>query len=332
MRADRLISIILLLKQHGVVSAGRLAHELVVSRRTIYRDIDALCGAGIPIYTEYGAKGGFALTNDYTTDLTGLNTDELLSLLLLDNTSVVSRLGLGQTLSSALRKLTSALPATQREKVEWYRQRVFIDSEKQREKLSSRDTRSEILSTLQDAVFHGKMVELKIAWPRPDQGGIYLISPIGIVESQGSWFLAAGLEDFIRIYPLNFISEATITDRTFVRPESFDLPAFWAKWKDGMNRSKPKFSVKLAISPEIAKDLDSWVSEKVLPLANDLLQRDDGKIVMDVTFPSLFSARSYALTHGSAVEVLGSEELRRTIVDFAAQTKAIYHHNLKASP
>jgi len=324
-RADRLISIILLLKKHEVISACKLARELDVSPRTIYRDIDALCKSGVPIYAEYGAKGGFALMDTYNTDLTGLHTDEILSLLLLDNSPILSSLGLGQPLSSALRKLTASLPDGQMKMVDWHRQRVIIDSD------SNSDTSLSpggILFALHDSVLHEKMVVIRIEWPRPDQGGTYLVSPVGIVASMDEWYLAAIVGTFIRVYPLRFIAGVEVTDRAFQRPNSFDLPAFWAKWKDGMNRSRPKFVVTVAVSPEIVRMIDSEVEEDVLKMVGRspvrVPEREDGKLIMDVTFGSLISARSFALIHGNAVEVLNPIELRKSIADFASQTSMIY--------
>jgi predicted DNA-binding transcriptional regulator YafY len=61
MRADRLLSMLLLLQSHERMTAELLADKLDVSKRTVYRDIDALCYSGIPIYTQPGTQGGVFL-------------------------------------------------------------------------------------------------------------------------------------------------------------------------------------------------------------------------------------------------------------------------------
>lgn len=83
MRADRLLSVLLQLQTHGRMSAKKLAEELEVSERTIYRDIEALSSSGVPIYGEPGPNGGYALLDNYRTRLTGLTDKEVRVLFML---------------------------------------------------------------------------------------------------------------------------------------------------------------------------------------------------------------------------------------------------------
>ena len=82
MRASRLLSILILLQLRGRLTAEYLAEEFEVSVRTIYRDIDALSAAGIPVYGDSGPGGGFRLLEGYRTKLTGLDSDETEAMLL----------------------------------------------------------------------------------------------------------------------------------------------------------------------------------------------------------------------------------------------------------
>src|ERR687889_531445 len=109
MRADRLVSLVLLLRQHGRLSAAALARELEVSTRTVLRDIEALSTAGVPVYAERGRHGGFALMPGFRTELTGLNHDEALALITAGS-GRGEAFGLGSALASAMRKVVDALP------------------------------------------------------------------------------------------------------------------------------------------------------------------------------------------------------------------------------
>ena len=82
MRADRLLSIVLLLQAHQQLTSRTLAERLEVSERTIHRDMEALSGSGVPIVAERGTGGGWGLLEEYRTNLTGLTTDEIQSLFL----------------------------------------------------------------------------------------------------------------------------------------------------------------------------------------------------------------------------------------------------------
>src|SRR5689334_3632707 len=114
MRADRLLSILLLLQTHRRMTAGDLARRLEVSERTIYRDMDALSAAGVPVTMERGTGGGCLLPDGYRTNLTGLNEAEIQSLFLTAPDRLLADLGLRQAAQAALVKLLAALPALSR--------------------------------------------------------------------------------------------------------------------------------------------------------------------------------------------------------------------------
>src|SRR5687767_15431357 len=126
MRADRLVSLVLL-RQRGRLSAAALARELEVSTRTVLRDIEALSTAGVPVYAERGRYGGFALLPGFRTELTGLNHDEALALLVAGSRRGAQAFGLGSSLAAAMRKVVDALPESYRATAGDAAQRLLID-------------------------------------------------------------------------------------------------------------------------------------------------------------------------------------------------------------
>src|SRR5512146_3392971 len=114
MRADRLVSIVLLLQSHGRLTARQLARRLEVSERTVLRDMEALSGSGVPVIAERGATGGWRLMEGYQTKLTGLKPAEIQSLFLARPARLIEDLGLKQPAETAILKLEAALPESSR--------------------------------------------------------------------------------------------------------------------------------------------------------------------------------------------------------------------------
>ena len=128
MRADRLLSLMMLLQTRGQMTAEELAAELEVSKRTIYRDIDALSIAGVPVYASGGPGGGYAVLDSYRTSLTGLNENEIRALFMLTIPGPISDLGVSQQLKAAILKMTSSFSDDHYEHADYLRQRLHLDA------------------------------------------------------------------------------------------------------------------------------------------------------------------------------------------------------------
>src|SRR5262249_34475315 len=128
MRAERLLSIILLLQVRGRMTALDLSNELGVSERTIYRDLESLSLSGIAVYGDRGPGGGYALVDGYRTSLTGLTSSEASTLFLSALPQPLADLGLDKALRDALLKLMAALPSQRREQIEQERALLHLDA------------------------------------------------------------------------------------------------------------------------------------------------------------------------------------------------------------
>ncbi len=222
MRADRLLSILMLLQTHGRVTAHQLAVQLEVSERTIYRDFEALSMAGIPLYTERGPGGGCSLVDGYQTRLTGLTETEIRALFLSTVAAPSVDLGMGRALEDALLKVSAALPASSRYNVEHTRQRFYVDMTEWQvdERIST------CLATVQAAIWHDQ--KLCIYY---DEGhGLqrqYIVDPYGLVVKMRSWHLVAMLHNETRIFRVSRIASVQATGVFFTRLPDFQIATFW---------------------------------------------------------------------------------------------------------
>ncbi len=317
MRADRLISILLLLQNAERRTAAELARELEVSERTIYRDIEALCASGVPLVTQSGPGGGLSLLGRYRTNLTGMNEDELRALFMaFGPANPLEPLGAGQSLRSAMRKLSAALNTGQREEEEKVRQRFLLDGSGWRH---AQDAAPHLVA-LQRAVWDDHCLALRIQGMLPVDIEIE-IEPYGLVAKAGAWYLVGMVSGAARVYAVSSVLEIEAVGRRFERDTNFDLPGFWAVYCARIEQRQQHFAVTLRASPRVLPYLRP--SAETPPAPPDA----DGWCILRLAFESLEAARSRLLSYGGAVEVLAPEALRRSVADYAQQAATIYPEN-----
>ncbi len=156
MRADRLLSIVLLLQVHRHLTARDLAGRLEVSERTIHRDMEALSVAGIPVVAERGTNGGWSLLGEYRTNLTGLNEAEVQSLFVTRPSRLLADLNLEKAAEGKLLKLLAALPSIYRRGAEYARQRIYVDVAG----WNRAEETVPLLHVLQDAIWQERKVRM----------------------------------------------------------------------------------------------------------------------------------------------------------------------------
>src|SRR5437899_2562230 len=127
MRADRLLSALLLLQAHGRLSGHELAKRLGVSTRTVHRDMEALSAAGVPVRAQAGSHGGWALDEEWQTQGPALEEEELRALLMAQPRAIGDA-QLAAAAERALSKLKAALPVSLRERAASIQERLYVDT------------------------------------------------------------------------------------------------------------------------------------------------------------------------------------------------------------
>ncbi|MGW2200673.1 helix-turn-helix transcriptional regulator [Streptomyces sp. NPDC001774] len=228
MRADRLVSLVLLLRGRGRLTAETLARELEVSTRTVLRDIEALSAAGVPVYSERGRHGGFALLPGFRTELTGLNHDEALALLTAASGRGERVFGLGPALASARRKVVDALPESHRATASDAARRILVEPET--DLLSRRQAADEVpgatMAEVRRAVLAGHKLRIHYA----ATGGSpqwRTVDPIGLVTVRDRGYLLATRAGADRTYRLSRVLAAEALPEPAERPGGIDLDRIW---------------------------------------------------------------------------------------------------------
>ncbi len=317
MRADRLLSIIMLLQARGQMTAAQLAQELEVSKRTICRDMDVLSTAGVPVYGVPGRAGGYALLDSYRTTLTGLTEGEVRALFMLSIPAPLKDLGVGQELKAALLKLAAALPGARQDDEARVRQRIHLDSTWWFQGGESMPH----LQTIHEAVWQDRRI--RIQW-RARFGPSYpieqVVDPYGLVAKASVWYVVSAFEGHVRARRVSRLLDVHMLDERFERPAGFDLATFWQAWCAEFEASRPYYPVKARVAAQLLSDLPRVFGEQVREQIAQAGPPDaEGWITVELPFESLWAARDRLLGFGGAVEVLEPEPLRLTVIDYAQQ-------------
>ncbi len=321
MRADRLISILMLLQAHGKMTAKRLARELEVSERTIYRDMDALCFAGVPVYSDAGPQGGYALVEDYRTNLTGLTEGEARALFMLNIPAPLTDLGVGQELRAALLKLSASLPNIHRRDEEKVRQRFYLDSTWWRQT----GERVPHLSVIQQAVWENRKL-LIVYRPLFADKIERLVKPLGLVAKAGVWHLVYSRKTKLNVHRVSDLLDVNIIEETFERPLDFNLSVFWETWCASYESYLVDFTVTVRVAPDFISMLPRYFGSEIhARIAQAVSNEVDGWIELELAFESFEAARDRILGFGRGIEVLEPSALRISVLDFAEQIVALYN-------
>lgn len=317
MRASRLLTILLTLQQHRRVTAAALAERLEVSRRTIYRDVDELSAAGVPVYADRGPGGGFALLDGFRTELTGLTTAESEALMLAGVPAAAADLGLAMPASSARLKLAAALAPGTRAAAERVAGRFHLDVAD----WYRRPEPPEHLGTFARAVWEARRLWLRYdGWHGVSEA---TVEPLGLVLKAGRWYLLALKGGTERIYRIDGAREAELLEDCFERPGDFDLTNAWARSLARFEASLHRGTAKLRVHASALNRIERLGADAAEPL---LAAKPDkaGRRTAEVPIEGIAHAASLLLGFADEIEVLAPLELRDELARRAARVIALY--------
>ncbi|WP_370971180.1 helix-turn-helix transcriptional regulator [Amycolatopsis sp. cg9] len=319
MRADRLVSLVLLLRRHGRLSAAALARELEVSTRTVLRDVEALSTAGVPVYAERGRHGGFALLPGFRTELTGLNHDEALALLIAGSRRGAQAFGLGSALASAMLKVVDALPESQRDTAASVAERLLIDPETDllARRSATEEVPDEVVAEVRRAVFAGH--RLRIHYAAVDAKPKWrTVDPIGLVTVREQGYLLATRSGEDRTYRLSRIVAAEELDEPARRPDRVDLDRAWQDRSKRFRTGGDQVTVLARVAPARRAELVATALAAVESIDAD------GWLRLEVGFQDRRHAEWALWQLGVDAEVLAPQWLRTALHDRATAIATRY--------
>ncbi|MEV0636704.1 YafY family protein [Streptomyces sp. NPDC050619] len=298
MKSSRLVSILLLLQTRDRMTAAQLAEELEVSVRTVYRDVEALSAAGVPLYGDAGHAGGYRLLDGYRTRLTGLTAGEAEALFLAGAPGPAAELGLGSVLAAAQLKVRAALPPELRAHADRVSGRFHLDAPG----WYADADEAPYLPAVADAVWNNRVLHVVYRRWREPTDVERRLEPYGLVLKAGRWYVVAGPGP--RTFRVDQILQLTAMDEEFTRPDDFDLAAYWTAYQrdfhDRLNRGEAV--VRLAPGVRLTG-----------PVTLNGGTQEDGWTLVTVPIESDDRAHAEFLRLGADIEVLEPPELREKI-------------------
>ncbi len=322
-KIERLVAITLLLQARGKMTARHLAEVLGVSTRTIYRDMDALSLAHVPVSMDYGPGGGYYLPNDYRFESTFFTREEAISLML--GVAMAGNYSLfadDDDLHRALLKLEAALPEEYRADVSAARERILFDTTA----WYTRPTTTAFLVTIRSALWGARQLDIlypcgglsKAQWLRVDPYGLVYKGISRRHIRTGIWYLVAfchTCQSFCS-FRVSYIEDVRVSDEAIILQPDFDLRAYWEETRSHLDEQIPPFALTLSIAPAARSRIQGDFTV--------LREEPDGRLVVRVNLASEEAAVSYALALGTAATVVSPAQVRDTVAAAANAIAEMY--------
>jgi len=310
-RADRLVSLVLLLQARGRMTARELAGELGVSVRTVYRDLEGLGAAGVPLFAESGPGGGCELLDGYRFPLRALSPDEAEALLILGVPGVLRELGLDRAVTAAHRHIRVSAAGTGPGPAEalvhldmprWFRGREHVPH----------------LRDLAGAVREHRAAKLRYQ-RGPGDPAPRVVAPLGLVNKAGTWYLIAmAAGGRVTVFRAARITSVQILNEPVHRPPGFDLAVFWEHWSREFEASRPRLEVRLRASQRALAVFPEVFGDKAGDALGAALPPDEhGWREMTLSFEHEHAAAQRLAGFGAQVQVLSPSAVRDHLLAIA---------------
>ncbi len=315
MRADRLISILLILQREGQATAGQIALELEVSEKTVRRDLDALGRAGQPVYSVAGRHGGWRLAGRGRTDLSGLTLEEARALFLALGSGPGAGTGSGALsgdVARAVSKLMRALPEPFRHEAELAASAVVVDPTRWWGRSPDEAEPPPHLDVLRQAVLRQRRVELSYV-DRAEVATKRMVDPLGLVSKGSTWYLVASTDKGLRTFRVARVQAATLTDEPVERPPGFDLALAWRQVVAGFDGSRPQVHATIRLDPRALPSLRGQFGAD-MALAETEQPAPDGYETVVVGGPSVTVIAEHLAGWGGRISLIEPEAVRAELL------------------
>lgn len=321
MRADRLISILLLLQHKGKLTTRELAQELEVTERTIHRDMESLSAAGIPVVADRGKAGGWRLLKQYRTNLTGLKADEIKSLLISPSFQLLTDLGLTKDWHEARQKILASIPNSFQKSADDIWNRIHVDTSTWRQSIE----KVESFKVLQQAIWEDRKLQLN--YERADGESVErVVNPLGLVAKGSTWYLIALSNEQIRNYRASRIKSALLMSETFTRPNDFNLAQYWNSSTQEFIKTLPKYEVDVEVSPSIIPRI-KFTGRFVQILKIDP-PKENGWTPIKLCFDTEQEAKEYLLGFSNQIKIIRPNTLKQDIYNLARAVIDFYEQEM----
>ncbi|HEY8389997.1 MAG TPA: YafY family protein [Clostridia bacterium] len=300
MKINRLLEIVILLLNRGTITAKELANRFQVSIRTIYRDIDVLSLAGVPVLTNKGNGGGISLLENYSFNKTLLSEHESETLLLALKTLQATKY---PEINLILEKISAVYKHVNSS--DW----VHIDFSP----WASRPNEFNKFIEIKKAILDRKRISFDYINSMGDKSS-RVAEPMKMIFKGQAWYLLAycNIKNDFRTFKISRIKNVKVSNEEFERRQYIE------KNKDDFQNAQSFISLKLKFYPQVLYRLYDDFDEEMLQKNND------GSYIVQVELPEDEWVYGYLLSFGSFVEVLEPQHIRDIIADRAKKLLQYY--------